>query len=280
MKHFGAIALTITLLATGCAGGTPAASPAQGGGFVASKAASRAAVLAPGEVPAAVVAQVLPAAQKTADDASRRRGIDFFTLHDNPIGLRIGQGEGAAHVLTFLGTAKERKDLNVELRAFQAGASQGFHLNYSGPVTLGLAADEPKIQAPRGGGTRFELIYGLPGNGVTEAYEFFMNRFAEQLTRRYQARPFAFDDGPIVLAVHQNETLLGFVFTNQGAKLTLGDRKYADVQQVAYVSAGAEILASYTVIGFNPKTAAPGERPAYRLTVDDRFGTIAELGEK
>lgn len=276
-----AMALPLTLLAlAGCAPSAPtsaAAGPAAG--MSASQRAPLAAVLPPGSVPEAVVAQVLPAAQAAADEASKRRKIDYFQVHDGPIGLRIGQGPDAAHVLSFLGTARTRGDLNLELRAFQAGQSVGFHFNYSGPVTLGLAADQPQPPAASGGGYRFELLMGLPGGGVISAYERYLDAFAEHLTRRYQARPFAFDDGPIVFAVHHEGEVIGFLFTNQTARLVLGDRKYADVQQVAFISTEARLEAGYTLLGFNPKTAEPGEAPRYRLSEHERFGTIAEFGE-
>lgn len=276
------IALPLALLGlAGCVAGAPAIpTPVAQDASRASARSPLATVLSPEAVPPALIADVLPAAQKTADDASRRREIDFFNLHANPIGLRLGQGEEAAYVLSFLGTAKTRADLNLELRAFRASGQDGFHFNYSGPVTLGLEAPPAPPARVGGAGYGFELIFGLPGNGVAEAYERYMNGLTEHLVRRYQARPFAFDDAPIVLAVHRGEEVVGFVFTNQGNRLVLGDRKYADVQQVVFLSTEAEVVAGYTLIGFNPKTAGPAQPPVYRLSSHARWGTLAEFGEK
>jgi hypothetical protein len=239
-------------------------------------------VLRPEAVPAAVLDAVLPRAQKAADDASRKRKIDFFNLHAAPIGLRVGETDG--YVLSFLGTSKQRTDLNVELRAVYAADQVGVIQNYSGPVTLSRLAGVAGTsqQAPvrrRGAGVSFELIMGLPGAGVADAYVEYMTYLERHLERRYGARPFTFDDGPIIFAVHEGDAVTGYVFTNQGNRLVLGDRKYADVQSVVHVGADADVKAAYTLIGFNPKTATPTSLPDYRYDEDARFGLMVEFGQ-
>jgi hypothetical protein len=274
------IALALSaLLVAGCAHALPtgAARAAQGVSARAHRALA-ASVLTPAQVPASVVASVLPPAQKTADDASRRRKIDFFSLHDAPVGLKLGTGDGAAYVLSFLGTAKTRDDLNIEMRALVAPGQLGFSHNYSGPVTLARAT-RPALAPSRGQGVSFELITGLPGDGVTDAYAEFMGHLEERLAGQYHARPFSFDDGPIIYAVHEGESVTGYVFTNQGNRLVLGDRKYADVQSVVVVSTECDVAASYTLIGFNPKTTGPDGTIDYRFDTDERFGTLVEFGE-
>ena len=100
-----------------------------------------------------------------------------------------------------------------------------------------------------------------------------------EATQQYQARPFAWDDAPLIFAVHDGDATPAFVFTNQGNKLVLGDRKYADVQNVVVISDEAEVLAAYTLVGFNPKTTGADGRIDYRFEEDDRFGTLVEFGE-
>ena len=272
-----ALAITAALTLSACA--HPLATTATRTGATAAKAhrSLAASVLRPEQVSAGLIAQVLPAAQKTADDASRKRKIDFFQLHDAPVGIRLGAGADAAHVLSFLGTSKNRNDLNIELRALIASGQLAVSHNYSGPVTLGKAT-RPAI-APRRGGLSFELLMGIPGDGVDEAYEDYMNHLGDRLAQQYQARPFAWDDAPLIFAVHDGDAVPAFVFTNQGNRLVLGDRKYADVQNVVVVSDEAEVLAAYTLIGFNPKTTGADGRIDYRFEEADRFGTLVEFGE-
>lgn len=236
--------------------------------------------LAPGAVPSSVLATLQAGAQKTADDASRRKDIDFFNLHANPVGLRIGSGDREALVLSFLGTSKDRTDLNLEIRALHASDQTAYVFNYSGPVTLAAAPEvaKPAARRSRSTGLAFELLTGLPGGNVTEAYGDFLERLGSYLQRRYQARPFAFDDAPIVFALQDGEEPVGFLFTNQRNRLVLGDRKYADVQSVAFVAPDGELSATYTLLGFNEKTSAPDKAPVYAIEEDDRFGTLVQFG--
>jgi hypothetical protein len=238
-------------------------------------------VLTPDALPADVVTAVLPAAQKAADDASRRRGIDFFRLHGNPIGLQLRAGAETAHVVSFLGTSRERNGLNVELRALVGAGQPAFVMNYTGPVTQGRPVPTASAtpQPGREAGLRFEFLTGLPGGGVTEAYEDYLNHWGERLQVRFQARPFQFDDGPLVFAMVRAGEPLGYVFCNQGSRLVLGDRKDADVQAVTAFAVDGRMLGGYTLLGFNAKTAGAGTDPTYRIETDSRFGTLALFGE-
>lgn len=280
MRRLSALGLALTL--TACAQPAAMAPAAKAPAAVAAKAGRNlaAGVLRPDAVDPAVLASTLSGAQQAADEASRRRKIDFFHLHAAPVGLRVGQGEGAGYVLSYVGTSKQRTDLNIELRALYAPGQLGFSHNYSGPVTLAAAgASKPALRRARGGAVAFELLMGVPGNGVDVAYGDYLEHLQDHLRARYQARPFSFDDGPLIFAVHEGDAVTGFVFTNQGNRLVLGDRKYADVQSVVHVSAEAEVLAAYTLIGFNEKTASPTSAPDYRFTADQRYGLFAEFGE-
>jgi hypothetical protein len=240
---------------------------------VAAAATAYAKVLAPKDVPADVVTRARGPAQQAADEASRRRQIDFFKLPANPVGLQVG----SAHVLSFVGTALHDADLNIELRALVAGAHVDVAMNYSGPTTLGRQPFAPTIKADDD--PSFELITGLPGNGVDDDYADYLSHLQDYLAQRYDGQPFAFDDAPLVFAVHQGDAVTGFVLMDQGNRLVLGDRKYADVQSVACYTAEAKLAAAYVVVGFNRKTAGPGAAPKWALERDQRFGLIARCGE-
>lgn len=273
--------LASALLLSACAA-APAGPVARTTGALAARAAGYARVVAPGEVPAAIADPARARAQADADAASERRDIDFFALPDAPVGMAVGGGAEPAWVLSFLGTGRTDADLNVELRAFVAGADVGTSFNYSGPTTLGhaFAAPAPTVAPARGRGPTFELLMGLPGNGVTEAYAEFMDALGARLVHQHDARPFAFDDAPVVLAVLEGGRPTGFVFTNQGNRLVLGDRKYADVQSVVCLTAEARVAAASTIVAFNRKTAGPGAAPAWEIERDGRLGTFATCGDR
>lgn len=230
------------------------------------------------DLPAAQLTALTRQAQDYADEVSRRRGIDFFRLHPNPVGIKLTVGNDSSFVLSFLGTSKDRNDLNLELRTLGTG-SPGMSLNYSGPVTLSRNNLQAESRQAAVGTFGFELVTGLPGQGVTEAYEAYMEGLGEYLRARYQARPFAFDDGPLVYAIHYGGALQGFVFLNQGNRLILGERKYADVQSVALFSPQRKLLAAYTLIGFNPKTTQAEVDPVWQSESDARFGSLVQFGE-
>lgn len=239
----------------------------------------------PKQVPADLIRSTLVPAQKTADNASKRRGIDEFHLHDNPVAMRIGSGSDAAWVLSILGTSRQRSSLNLEMRALVAGGQTGFSLNYSGSTTLGLARADHLMPAMSEGlqtaGTQltFELVQGLPGGTVTNQYGRYLDRLGEHLRQRYNARPFQFDDVPHIFAVNRGGSLVGFLFTNQGNQLILGERKYADIQSVALFSPSGQRLCAYTLIGFNDKTVLPTSKPDYAIMDDTAWGPLVEFGD-
>lgn len=235
-------------------------------------------------VPAELLTQITQQAQAYADDLSRRREIDFFRIHAKPVGLKFSLNGNSAWLLSFLGSSRDRQDLNLELRAF-AGSQLGLNLNYSGPVTLGrslAALNGPPDQTQRSRSANnpfsFELITGLPGQGVTDTYGDYLNGLGQYLRYRYQAQPIEFDDAPLIFAIQHQGQLQGFAFLNQRNRLILGERKYADVQNVAVVSTDRRLLGSYTLIGFNPKVAANAE-PDYKIENHPEFGTLVQFGE-
>jgi hypothetical protein len=238
-------------------------------------------VLKPDAIPAEIRQAVQGVVQQASDAASRKKDLDFFHVHANPVGLRLGTGPQAAYVLSFLGTSVQRNDLNYEARALVAGGKVGLTSNYSGPGTRMAAAETmvPRLEALNGD-FRFELLMGLPGNGITEAYERHMERLGLHLTRRFQARPFQFDEDCLVFAVHQGDALAGFLFTHQRNRLVLGERKDADVQSVVLMSPEAELLGGYTLVGFNAKTPSSMTPPVYAWESERGLGLIGIFGDR
>lgn len=228
--------------------------------------------------------------QNYADQVSRRRQLPIFALSEQAFGLRFSFGEEQAFVMSYLGTPPGQSDVNVELRLLVGNNTQ-LNLNYSGPLTqnvqnvqaLPLESTEQSPQTDvlmtRPTQVKFELILGLPGQGVTEAYGRYLERLGQSLRQRYGARPFDWNDAPLVYAVQRGESLLGFLFMNQRSELVLGERKYADLQNIAFVSPEREWLGGYTLLGFNPKTDAQGQLISPRVESDSPFGPIIVLGE-
>ena len=234
------------------------------------------------DLPDDLLARFSSAAQNYADEVSRRRQLDFFSVPPQPVGLQL-QAEGqSAWLLSYLGTARTRNDLNVEIR-LMGGQNQALSLNYSGPVTRNEVASTEHSEGPHARTSEnpfhFELITGLPGEGITDAYGRHLSGLADYLRYRYQSRPVQFDDGPLIYAVHQRETLLGFAFVNSRNLLVLGERKYADVQSVVLVGTQRQILGSYTLVAFNPKTSPDTSVPDYRISTHPEWGNLIECGE-
>lgn len=294
MRQVGFLFLAGLLLTlSACQTGLPVAGSAA---LQASKAQPRprfhlsAQVLRPESIPAPVLSKTQARAQVYADQVSKRRGIDLFYLHAVPVGIQIQAGSEQAWVLSFPGTSRLRTDLNLELRALVSGEQLELNLNYSGPVTLGRSQDNLAVSSSQAfapldllnsaAGFSFELITGLPGQGVTEAYEEYLEGLAAFLRRRFQAQPFDFDDGPLIYALHLKGQLQGFVFLNQRNRLILGERKYADLQSVVLMSSEREILARYTLVGFNPKTPEPAALPVYTREFHEPWGDVFIFGEK
>ena len=230
------------------------------------------------QLPASLIDKVLPQAQAYADLVSHRRKIDLFQMHSQAVGLKL---DSDTFILSFLGTAKTRSDLNLELRTLVSGSKLGMNLNYSGPVTRGLKTqakeDTPQLdlKTPK---WEFELIMGLPGEGVVKRYESVMLEQAKYLRYRYQSQPFQFDDGPLVYAIRKNGVLEGFVFMNQRNLLILCERKYGDVQSVLVIGTKTQLLGSYTLIAFNPKSESANKPLDLKYETHERFGTLVEIG--
>lgn len=283
MRYLAVPALALALVA--CTVAVPPAQQPQTSSQLRRQSASQlqSRFLTADQLPAAERAHFQQQVQAYADEISRKRDLDFFQLHSNPVGLELSKQGQLARILTYLGTARERTDLNVELRLLQA-QGLGLNLNYSGPVTRNLQAAqlEPpqlvQLQAAANG-FEFELITGLPSEAVVSAYADFLEGLTAYLRYRYQAKPFSFDDGPLVYALHFQKQLQGFVFLNQRNIMELGERKYADLQSVVVIAPNRELLGAYTLVGFNPKTSSPQSNPVLQSDSHPEFGQFVTLGE-
>jgi hypothetical protein len=285
VKHVIRLVVGGALLASamGC-GVKPAleAGPRVTSGVKVAKAANQAlvaTVVGPESIPADVLEQVLPRMQRNADDASRRRKIEFFTLHANPVGLKLSVGADDAHVLSFLGTAKTRTDLNIEMRALTGDQAMASTYNYTGPLTLGraMAPGTQRATPQRGNGFAFDLLLSSPPAHVDEAYGRLMARLAKHLADRYDARPTNLLEDVTPFTIERAEGSLGYVFCSQRNTLVLGDRKYADVQVVTVMGRDGALLAGYTLVGFNEKTQGLNA-PTYRVH-DDAPLPLFEFGD-
>lgn len=236
-------------------------------------------------VPATRLQGTLSQAQEYSDLISKRRDLDLFKLYPEILGLKINDH---SYILSFLGTATTRNDLNVELRAL-VGQNTGMNLNYSGPVTRSTVAervahDSPKAQPLLSTSSeeslRFELITGLPPEHITRTYGLQLERLARHLSYRFQAKTMVFDDGPLIYALTTaQDQLMGFVFFNQRNLLTLGERKYADVQSVMLIDTRGQVQGAYTLAAFNPKTDLANPSLNYTIETPENLGQLALLGK-
>lgn len=250
-------------------------------GAVAVKSRALTATVAPAaSVPEAILANVLPRAQRHADDMSRRRKIDFFALHANPVGLKFQVGAESTYLLSLLGTATTRTDLNIEMRALLGDQAMGLTANYTGPATLTRAASATHRTSVKGdsvGRFSFDLIVSAPPAHVDEAHGRLAERMARHLSDRYDARPFEIGSDALAFSVEHDGATVGYVVCDQRDQLVLGDRKYADVQLVTVLGLGGELLAGYALVGFNEKTQGMNA-PVYRVH-DDAPLPIFEFGD-
>lgn len=220
-------------------------------------------------------------AQNYADLVSRRRQLPLFRLSSQFFGLQFQHSGDRAYILSYLGTPDQEPDVNVELRLLH-GQNTQMNLNYSGPLTQTLQTESEQttpLSAQSSEAFEFELIMGLPGQGITEAYGRYLDSLGQYLKQRFGARPLTWNDAPLVYAVHLKGQLQGFVFMNQRNPLVLGERKYADVQNMVFFSTQRERLGAYTLIGFNPKTDAEGQLIDIQVDNDTAFGHLIVLGE-
>ena len=183
LTRVGLLSCAASLLLTACAPGFSGApirlapGPTVGAQSVNSaQSALRSRFVTHANVPSAVLQKSLSQAQAYSDLISERRDLDLFKLHPQAVGLQLND---TSYILSWLGTAATRNDLNVELRSLM-GQSVGMNLNYSGPVTRAVAQAQRDVHSPEHSENRqaeptadalnFELITGLPPEHITNAY--------------------------------------------------------------------------------------------------------------
>lgn len=266
--------------AAGC-GVAPTALKQTRPGQVAVKSRSLVATVAPASaVPEAILANVLPRAQRHADDMSRRRKIDFFALHANPVGLKFQVGDESTYLLSLLGTAKGRTDLNIEMRALLGDQAMGLTANYTGTATqtrASAATSHATVKADSVGRFAFDLFVSSPPAHVVEAHGRLIDRMARHLSDRYDARPFELGSDALAFSLEHAGSTVAYVVCDQRDQLVLGDRKYADVQVVTVFGLDGSVLAGYALVGFNEKTQGLNA-PVYRVHEDAPL-PIFEFGD-
>lgn len=225
----------------------------------------RAASLGP-SLPAALLEGALPVVQAAADEASRRRDIDFFRLQKQGVGLRWTPPSGReVWVLGLVGVSRERTEVSIEATALVAdGASPASVFSYGGPVAWQGATRSPALGEKAVGARKspsaesWNLMQGLPPSQVLNAYGDRLEELARWLPSRFGARPFAWDEVPLCFVLEAGDGQpLAFALANHRNRLVLGERKAADVRHLALLSPQGQWLGSATLVGWDAKLPKP-----------------------
>jgi hypothetical protein len=210
--------------------------------------------------------------QKAVDKASKLRGIDYFNLPKNPFGLEIKKDNYKSYILNYIGTSKENVDLNVEVRSFiDSKNNVSYNFNYSGEMTLsnsrktfGTYNLDPVISI-QNTGLSFELITGTPPEGITKTFEREVNNILSNLKKNYRLdKDIKIGEDILVYAIKYNNELEGFFIQAYRNILSLGERKYADLQIAITISKKYYVLNRYSIVAFNPKTEL-NKDPVYKF---------------
>lgn len=222
-------------------------------------------------------------AQKASDKASKNRDIDYFDIHKNPVGLELTVANEKAYILNYFGTSKNTEDLNIEFRSMYTNSQNDYNFNYSGSITLSKSAkttnlEKGKIKLNKKSSVRFELITGMPPEYIANTYENYLERQLKPALRTvYKVDTNISSDDIFPYAVYANDQVQGFCFITNRGIVRLGDRKYADLQTVTFISTENQIDAKYAVVAFNPKTKI-GVAPKYEFKEISDIN-IVETGE-
>lgn len=230
-------------------------------------------------IPNEIIELTQKEAQKASDKASKARGIDYFDIHKNPIGLEFNFNNEKAYILNYLGTSKNTEDLNIEFRTFYTNNEIGYNFNYSGPVTLSSIKNIEKgtSKLNKNSSIKFQLITGMPPEYIVNSLEEYIERQLKPSLKMIYKVDTNISDDIFPYAVYSNNEIKGFIFLISKNVLRLGDRKYADVQLITYISTENEVKGKLALVGFNPKSkvATP---PKYDIkNIDDL--NIVEFGD-
>lgn len=230
-------------------------------------------------IPNEIIELTQKEAQKASDKASKARGIDYFDIHKNPIGLEFNFNNEKAYILNYLGTSKNTEDLNIDFRTFYTNNEIGYNFNYSGPVTLSSTKNIEKgtSKLNKNSSIKFQLITGMPPEYIVNSLEEYIERQLKPSLKMIYKVDTNISDDIFPYAVYSNNEIKGFIFLISKNVLRLGDRKYADVQLITYISTENEVKGKLALVGFNPKSkvATP---PEYDIkNIDDL--NIVEFGD-
>lgn len=223
--------------------------------------------------------------QAAADEASKKREIDFFRLQRQGVALRwrLPSGE-AVGVMGLVGCSRERTEVAIEATALLAGEVPAASIfSYGGPVAWqGLgdkALGQPGARRSQGR-LGWSLMQGLPPSEVLAPYARRMEALASGLQRHYGARPFTWDEVPLCFVLEQGEgAALAFVLANHRNRLVLGERKAADVRQLMAFGPQGQLLGSATLLGWDPKLPDPQAEAAFQRAVGPQGEAIFSWGE-
>jgi len=236
-------------------------------------------------IPENVIKESENICQKAIDKASKLRGIDYFNLPKNPFALEIKKDNYKSYILNYIGTSKENKDLNIEVRSFvDSNNSVSYNFNYSGPLTLsnsrktfGTYNLDPVISI-KNTGFSFELITGMPPEGITRIFEKELNNITSNLKKNYKLdKDIKIGEDILVYAIKFNDDLQGFFIQAYRNILSLGERKYADLQIFVTISNDYKIMNTYSIVAFNPKTEL-NKDPVYKIKIFNNL-KIIEIGD-
>lgn len=239
-------------------------------------------------LPSALLGRVLPAVQAAADEASRRRDIDFFRLQQQGVALRWRAPSGQeAWVLGLVGVSRERTEVAIEATALVAGdGSPASVFSYGGPVAWQGASRSPAWGQVAIGARKspsaesWGLMQGLPPAQVLRAYGDRLEALARWLPARHGARPFAWDEVPLCFVLEAGDGKpLAFALANHRNRLVLGERKAADVRQLSLLSPEGAYLASATLVGWDAKLAQPSDEARFVVEAGPQEERVFSWGE-
>ncbi|MFN8674179.1 MAG: hypothetical protein U0457_19115 [Candidatus Sericytochromatia bacterium] len=221
-------------------------------------------------------------AQEMSDKESKRRGVEFFDIPDNPIGLKLTYDNKDAYILSYIGTPKTTDAVNVEIKALYSENSKAYSLNYSGPLTntekFKVKKEIPLKLSKKSTGIEFELIQGLPPELLLRSFEDFTENLKNTLKMVYRPQKTTIsEDDVFIYAIHNNGELQGFFFESHANKVVLGERKYADMQIGVFINNQGEILSNYTLVAFNPKVKV-NSKPNYTYFSENNINFV-QMGE-
>lgn len=221
--------------------------------------------------------------QNLSDKESKKRGIEMFSIPSNPVGIELSYSKDKAYILNYIGTPKETNMVNIEMRALYTPKNSAYVFNYSGPLTntknnTSKNDFQNQMRKKNTDNFDFELITGLPPSHILDTFDRYLNTTEDVLKRNYRPQKINFStEDALIFAVHYKGELKGFYFDSHFNRVTLGERKYADMIIGAMVDIDGTLSEQYTLVAFNPKTDI-GKEPVYNFVEKDEINLI-QMGE-